>query len=105
MLGRRSVITFGIIRKLPVNRICCSLRYTKVSRLPSGRDHFPSIVAAGWLFVAGIVLFSGSLYVLALSRITLFGAVTPIGGLAFLVGWACLIAAAVVLAGAPIRPL
>ena len=63
------------------------------------------IRTAGWSFALGIVLFSGSLYVLALSRITMFGAVTPIGGLAFLVGWACLIAAALVLAGAPIRPL
>ena len=63
------------------------------------------IRTAGWSFAIGIVLFSGSLYALALSRITLFGAVTPIGGLAFLAGWACLIAAALVLAGAPIRPL
>lgn len=63
------------------------------------------IRTAGWSFAIGIVLFSGSLYVLALSRITLFGAVTPIGGLAFLAGWACLIAAALVLAGAPVRPL
>lgn len=63
------------------------------------------IRTAGWSFAAGIVLFSGSLYVLALSRITVFGAITPIGGLAFLAGWACLIAAALVLAGAPIRPL
>lgn len=63
------------------------------------------IRSAGWFFVVGIVLFSGSLYALALSRITLFGAVTPIGGLAFLAGWACLIAAGLVLAASPIRPL
>jgi uncharacterized membrane protein YgdD (TMEM256/DUF423 family) len=64
------------------------------------------IRAAGWLFAAGIVLFSGSLYVLALSRLTMFGAVTPIGGLAFLAGWACLVAAALALAGTqPVRPL
>ena len=48
------------------------------------------IGAAGWLFTAGIVLFSGSLYVLALTGISVFGAITPIGGLAFLAGWACL---------------
>jgi uncharacterized membrane protein YgdD (TMEM256/DUF423 family) len=46
--------------------------------------------AAGWLFTAGIVLFSGSLYVLALTGIGMFGAITPIGGVAFLAGWACL---------------
>ena len=49
---------------------------------------------AGWLFTAGIVLFSGSLYALALSGISTLGAVTPLGGLAFLAGWACLIVAA-----------
>ena len=46
--------------------------------------------ASGWLFVAGTVLFSGSLYVLALAGIRWLGAVAPIGGLAFLAGWACL---------------
>lgn len=43
--------------------------------------------AAGWAFVAGILLFSGSLYVLALSGVRWLGAVTPFGGVAFLVGW------------------
>src|SRR4051794_62026 len=41
---------------------------------------------AGWLFVAGMVLFSGSLYVLALSGVRGLGAITPFGGLAFLAG-------------------
>ena len=63
------------------------------------------IRAAGWLFTGGIVLFSGSLYALALSGITALGAVTPIGGLAFLAGWACLAIAALAFAGIPIRPL
>jgi uncharacterized membrane protein YgdD (TMEM256/DUF423 family) len=49
---------------------------------------------AGWSFVAGIVLFSGSLYMLALTGITVLGAITPLGGLAFLAGWACLAFAA-----------
>jgi uncharacterized membrane protein YgdD (TMEM256/DUF423 family) len=52
------------------------------------------IRAAGWLFAVGIVLFSGSLYVLALTGITTLGAVTPLGGLVFLVGWAALVIAA-----------
>ena len=52
------------------------------------------IRAAGWLFTVGIVLFSGSLYALALSGVTVLGAVTPIGGLAFLAAWACLAVAA-----------
>jgi len=45
---------------------------------------------AGWLFVAGTVLFSGSLYALALSGIRWLGAITPLGGAAFLAGWLCL---------------
>jgi uncharacterized membrane protein YgdD (TMEM256/DUF423 family) len=45
---------------------------------------------AGWSFTAGIILFSGSLYVLALTGVSTFGAITPLGGLAFLVGWAAL---------------
>ena len=46
---------------------------------------------AGWLFVAGTLLFSGSLYALALSGARWLGAVTPFGGVAFLAGWACLL--------------
>jgi uncharacterized membrane protein YgdD (TMEM256/DUF423 family) len=46
--------------------------------------------ASGWLFVAGIAVFSGSLYVLALSGVRWLGAITPLGGLAFLAGWLCL---------------
>ena len=48
------------------------------------------LIVAGWSFVAGILIFSGSLYALALTGTTTFGAITPIGGLGFLVGWACL---------------
>jgi len=49
---------------------------------------------AGWLFVAGTVLFSGSLYLLALSGVRWLGAITPLGGAAFLAGWICLALAA-----------
>lgn len=49
---------------------------------------------AGWLFVAGTILFSGSLYVLSLTGVRWLGAITPLGGLAFLAGWACLAFAA-----------
>ena len=48
----------------------------------------------GWLFAVGIVLFSGSLYTLALTGVTTLGMITPLGGLAFLAGWAVLIVAA-----------
>ena len=49
-----------------------------------------ALVASGWLFAAGTVLFSGSLYALALGGVRGLGAVTPLGGLAFLGGWLAL---------------
>jgi uncharacterized membrane protein YgdD (TMEM256/DUF423 family) len=54
----------------------------------AGQTRF--LMAAGWCFIAGILIFSGSLYALALTGTTMFGAITPIGGLGFLIGWACL---------------
>jgi uncharacterized membrane protein YgdD (TMEM256/DUF423 family) len=45
---------------------------------------------AGWIFQVGIVVFSGSLYALALTDVKILGAITPLGGLAFLAGWAWL---------------
>jgi uncharacterized membrane protein YgdD (TMEM256/DUF423 family) len=55
------------------------------ARWPGGAVH-----GAGWLFVAGTLLFSGSLYVLGLTGQRGWGAVTPVGGLAWLVAWALL---------------
>jgi uncharacterized membrane protein YgdD (TMEM256/DUF423 family) len=48
------------------------------------------LTTSGWLFVAGTVLFSGSLYALSLTGARWLGAITPIGGFALLVGWICL---------------
>ena len=45
---------------------------------------------AGWLLFIGIILFSGSLYALAISGIRMLGAITPVGGVAFIVGWVVL---------------
>ncbi len=53
-----------------------------------------AVVVAGWSFTAGILIFSGSLYALALSGVTMLGAITPIGGVAFLIGWIALAVAA-----------
>ncbi len=50
----------------------------------------PAAPAAGWLFVAGTLLFCGSLYLLALTGVRWLGAITPLGGAAFLAGWLCL---------------
>jgi len=51
-------------------------------------------VVAAWAFAGGVLLFSGSLYVMTLTGLRRLGAITPLGGLGFLVGWACLFAAA-----------
>jgi uncharacterized membrane protein YgdD (TMEM256/DUF423 family) len=60
-----------------------------VSRWPG-----PLPTWAGWLFAGGTLLFSGSLYALALSGVRWLGAITPFGGAAFLAGWLCLALAA-----------
>lgn len=49
-----------------------------------------ALTAAGWAFVVGIVIFSGSLYVLVLTGQRWLGAVTPVGGVAFILGWGLL---------------
>ncbi len=54
----------------------------------------PAVIVAGWAFISGIVLFSGSLYALSLGAMPWLGAITPLGGVAFLVGWGCLAIAA-----------
>ena len=55
-------------------------------------NHWPGtpLRLAGWLFIGGTLLFSGSLYVLALTGARWLGAITPLGGLLFLAGWAAL---------------
>jgi uncharacterized membrane protein YgdD (TMEM256/DUF423 family) len=60
------------------------------------QEHAPGVFPlwAGRLFLTGTLLFSGSLYALALSGIRPLGAITPFGGVAFLAGWACLAAGA-----------
>jgi len=50
----------------------------------------PLVTIAGWLFTSGTILFSGSLYLLAVSNRRWIGAATPLGGLAFIGGWLCL---------------
>ncbi|MGB3260616.1 DUF423 domain-containing protein [Paenisporosarcina sp.] len=57
--------------------------------------HVSQLSWAGYLMLAGIVIFSGSLYVLSLSGIGVLGAITPIGGVAFLAAWVLVIVAAV----------
>ncbi len=53
-----------------------------------------ALLVSGWAFIVGIVLFSGSLYALALSGVKVLGAITPFGGVAFIFGWIALLVAA-----------
>lgn len=58
--------------------------------LAAARAPSTALRAAGWLFTAGIVVFSGSLYLLALTGVRVLGAITPLGGLCLLAGWIAL---------------
>ncbi|MFB2878710.1 DUF423 domain-containing protein [Floridanema aerugineum] len=54
----------------------------------------PFLLTSGWAFILGVIIFSGSLYALSLTGIKWLGAITPVGGAAFIVGWSCLAIAA-----------
>ncbi|MEZ5063241.1 MAG: DUF423 domain-containing protein [bacterium] len=60
----------------------------------AGKRRGQAAPLAGWLFLLGTILFSGSLYALALTGVRAWGAVTPLGGVAWLAGWAALALAA-----------
>ncbi|WGV26460.1 DUF423 domain-containing protein [Halotia branconii] len=62
-----------------------------ISRAESSQS---TLIASGWLFIIGIAIFSGSLYALSLTDIKTLGAITPLGGVAFLAGWCTLAFAA-----------
>jgi uncharacterized membrane protein YgdD (TMEM256/DUF423 family) len=53
-----------------------------------------ALAIAGFAFIAGIVIFSGSLYALSLTEIKWLGAITPFGGVGLIIGWVCLVVAA-----------
>ncbi|HAC63828.1 MAG TPA: DUF423 domain-containing protein [Cyanothece sp. UBA12306] len=66
-----------------------------VALLLKSQENQPfSMVVAGWAFILGIIIFSGSLYILSLTGIKWLGAITPLGGVAFLIGWTSLAIAA-----------
>jgi len=54
------------------------------------RWHQRAAIISGWAFLTGILIFSGSLYLLAITGLSWLGAITPIGGVAFIVGWIAL---------------
>ncbi len=90
----------ALAARLPADRLATfevAVRYQMLHALgllavawASTRWPIAAVTAAGWLFVAGILVFSGTVYALALGGPRFLGAITPIGGLCFLAGWALL---------------
>lgn len=73
-----TAVRYQFYHTLALVAVVLVMRRWPASRLP---------VAAGWLFLAGIAVFSGSLYLLVLTNVRWLGAITPIGGVAFIAGW------------------
>ncbi len=69
-----------------------SLALLAVGVIALNQPQTTMLKSSGWLFVIGIVIFSGSLYLLSMTGQRWLGAITPLGGLAFIAGWACLAA-------------
>lgn len=92
--GRISAPMFEVYQTANHYHMVHALGLVLVGCVAQWRPDSRLVCAAGWLLTAGIVLFSGSLYGLALSGGAWLGFVTPFGGLAFLFGWGCLAAAA-----------
>jgi len=70
-----------------------SLALLAVGVIALSQPHTALLRSSGYLFLVGIVVFSGSLYLLSMSGLRWLGAITPLGGLAFIAGWGCLAAA------------
>jgi uncharacterized membrane protein YgdD (TMEM256/DUF423 family) len=86
--GRLDAYSMGIYEKAVLYHFIHALGLLAVSIMPrigALSESAGNLVC--WLMLAGIVLFSGSLYALALTGVTTLGAVTPLGGLAFLAAW------------------
>lgn len=69
-----------------------SLALLAVGILALSQPQTAMLKSSGWLFCIGIIIFCGSLYLLSISGVRWLGAITPLGGLAFIAGWACLAA-------------
>ena len=72
-------VFYHFVHALGVLLVCALVRTSAISIAGQAR--------VNWLLLIGIVIFSGSLYALAISGVRLLGAITPIGGLAFIAGW------------------
>lgn len=93
--GKLSEHMMDVYRKAVQYHMMHSLGLIFVALLTERLSGTNLIHWAGWVMLAGIVIFSGSLYVLSMTGITALGAITPIGGIAFLISWFFIILAAI----------
>ena len=88
--GKLDEYAMGVFETAVQYHFYHALALLAVGIIALSQPHTTLLKSSGWLFLLGTLIFSGSLYVLALSGAKWLGAVTPIGGLAFIGGWACL---------------
>lgn len=90
--SRLDAYSLGVFETAVQYHFYHSLALLAVGMLALSQPQTTMLKSSGWLFVLGIVIFSGSLYLLSVTGMRWLGAVTPLGGLAFIGGWACLAA-------------
>jgi uncharacterized membrane protein YgdD (TMEM256/DUF423 family) len=90
--GRLDEYALGVFQTAVQYHFYHSFALLAVGILALSQPQTALLKSSGWLFLLGIAIFSGSLYLLSITGVRWLGAVTPLGGLAFIAGWACLAA-------------
>ena len=90
--GKLDAYALGIYETAVQYHFYHSFALLAVGILALSQPHAALLKSSGWLFLLGILVFSGSLYLLSMTGARWLGAVTPLGGLAFIAGWGCLAA-------------
>jgi uncharacterized membrane protein YgdD (TMEM256/DUF423 family) len=90
--GKLDAYSLGIYETAVQYHFYHSFALLAVGILALSQPQTALLKSSGWLFFVGILVFSGSLYLLSITGVRWLGAITPIGGLAFIAGWACLAA-------------
>ena len=90
--GRLDDYALGVFQTAVQYHFYHSFALLAVGILALSQPQTALLKSSGWLFLLGILAFSGSLYLLSITGVRWLGAVTPLGGLAFIAGWACLAA-------------
>jgi uncharacterized membrane protein YgdD (TMEM256/DUF423 family) len=98
-LSERALEVFGTGVRYQMNH-ALALLAVALLLLQGKPASLPWLVTTGWAFLVGVVLFSGSLYLISLAGIKAVGPLTPLGGVAFMVGWVCLAISALRWSGA-----